>query len=101
MNLHDSSCSDSEAGDIKRAIMSKPAQIIDDIAQLAGGATGILGGAGQHLRDDIKARVEDMADRLNLVPRADLDRVEALLNKALAEQKELKQRLEKLESKQS
>jgi BMFP domain-containing protein YqiC len=72
---------------------------MDDLAQMAGGAAGLLGNLQQQVRDDIKARVEEMATRLDLVPREDLDRVEAILQKALEEQKELKQRLEILESK--
>lgn len=71
---------------------------MDDIAQLAGGAAGLLGNLQQQIRDEIKVRVEDMATRMDLVPREDLDRVEALLNKTMDEQKDLKQRLEKLES---
>lgn len=77
--------------------MTKPTEILGDIAQLASGAAGLLGNAGQQIRDDIKARVEDMADKMDLVPREDLDRVEALLNKAIQEQKDILARLEKLE----
>jgi len=72
---------------------------MDDIAQLAGGAAGLLSGVQQQIRDDIKARVEEMATRLDLVPREDFERVEGLLEKALAEQKELKARLDALEKK--
>lgn len=72
---------------------------MDDLAQMAGGAAGLFGNLQQQIRDDIKARVEDMADKMNLVPREDLDRVEAMLQKTMEEQKELKQRLEKLEAK--
>ena len=79
--------------------MSKPDQIIDDIAQLAGGAAGLLSGVQQQIRDDIKARVEEMAANLDLVPRDEFERVEAMLEKALQEQDDLKQRLDKLEGK--
>ncbi|HPF78920.1 MAG TPA: accessory factor UbiK family protein [Alphaproteobacteria bacterium] len=79
--------------------MTKSSQLMDDIAQLAGGAAGLLSGVQQQIRDDIKARVEEMATRLDLVPREDFERVEALLEKALAEQKELKARLDALEKK--
>lgn len=79
--------------------MSKPSQIVDDIAQLAGGAAGLLSSVQKQIRDDIKTRVEEMATRLDLVPREDFERVEALLEKALTDQKEMKQRLEKLEAK--
>ncbi len=79
--------------------MTKSSQLMDDIAQLAGGAAGLLSGVQQQIRDDIKARVEEMATRLDLVPREDFERVEGLLEKALAEQKELKARLDALEKK--
>lgn len=72
---------------------------MDDIAQLAGGAAGLLGNLQQQIRDDIKARVEAMATEMDLVPREDLERVEGLLNKALEEQEQLKKRIETLEKK--
>ena len=79
--------------------MSKPKEFIDDITQLAGGAAGLLGSAGQQIRDDIKARVEDVADRMDLVPREDLERVEALLHKSIDVQNDILKRLEILEGK--
>ncbi len=79
--------------------MTIPKEILGDIAQLAGGAASLVGSAGQQLRDDIKTRVEDIADRMDLVPREDLDRVEALLQKSLSDQKDILARLEKLENK--
>lgn len=84
---------------ISTSAMSKPSQIVDDIAQLAGGAAGLLSSVQKQIRDDITARVEEMATKLDLVPREDLDRVEALLEKALNEQKEMKARLDALEKK--
>ena len=79
--------------------MTKPTELLGDIAQLAGGAAGLLGGASQQIRDDVKARIEEIVDRMDLVPREDLERVEALLQKSLDEQKDILTRLEKLESK--
>ena len=78
--------------------MTKPTELLQDMAQLAGGAAGLLGGASQQVRDDMKARIEDIADRMDLVPREDLDRVEALLQKSLKQQKEMLERIEKLET---
>lgn len=78
--------------------MTKPTELLQDMAQLAGGAAGLLGGASQQVRDDMKARIEDIADRMDLVPREDLDRVEALLQKSLKQQKEMLERIEKLEN---
>ena len=95
----DSPCSESKRDVITIPSMSKPSQIIDDITQLAGGAAGVLGNLRQQIHDDVKARVEEIAERLNLVPREDLDRVEAMLAKALTEQKEMAERLDALEKK--
>lgn len=72
---------------------------MDDLAQLAGGAAGLVSGVQQQIRDDIKARMEEMAANMDLVPREEFDRLEAMLQKALAEQEALKQRLDKLENK--
>lgn len=79
--------------------MMKPKELIGDIMQLAGGAASLLGGAGQQIRNDIKARVEDVADRMDLVPREDLERVEALLQQAITTQKDMLSRIEQLEQK--
>lgn len=79
--------------------MTIPKEILGDIAQLAGGAAGLIGEAGEQFREDIKARIEDVADRMDLVPREDLDRVEATLQKALKTQEEILARLDKLEQK--
>lgn len=99
LNFTDSPCDDSGSDDIKFTNMTKPTQLIDDLAQMAGGAAGLFSSVQQQMRDDIKARVEEMATRLDLVPREDLDRVEALLEKALTGQKEMKARLDALEKK--
>ncbi|NQZ13363.1 MAG: accessory factor UbiK family protein [Alphaproteobacteria bacterium] len=79
--------------------MKEKAEIIDDIARLAGGAAGTLNSIRQQIHNDVKARVEEVAMKMDLVPREDLDRVEALLEKAIADQNDLKQRIEKLEKK--
>jgi len=83
--------------------MTNPKNLIDDITQLAGGAAGLLGNAKQQISDDVKARVEEVAERMDLVPRADLEKVEDLLKKTRDEQQDILEnimtRLEKLESK--
>lgn len=78
--------------------MSNPKDLLNDITQLAGGAAGLLGSASQQIRDEIKTRVEEVADRLDLVPREDLDRVEAQLKQAVNAQQDLLARIEKLEN---
>lgn len=77
--------------------MSNSNKIIDDITQLAGGAAGLLSGVQQQVRDDMKARIGEMAVDMDLVPRDEFERVEALLQKALSDSEDMKKRLEKLE----
>lgn len=105
-NLPSPACPDSKCGDINLAInddkgcaldMKNKSDIFDDITKLAGGAAGTLHSMRSQVKNDIKARVEEVAMRLDLVPREDLDRVEALLEKTIKDQKDLIQRLEKLE----
>lgn len=70
--------------------MSKSNKIFDDMAQLAGGAAGLLNDLKQQMQNDVKARVEEMATKMDLVPREDLD--------ALAMQvKTLQERIDTLE----
>lgn len=79
--------------------MAKDNKIFDDITQLAGGAAGLLNGVQQQIQDDIKARVDDMATRMDLVPRDDFERLEAMVEKLTTDNAEMKSRLQKLESK--
>lgn len=78
--------------------MKPDARIFDDIARLAGGAVNIASGMQQQIRDEIKARVEEMASRMDLVPREDFETLEAMVKKLRLEQEELKKRIETLES---
>jgi BMFP domain-containing protein YqiC len=52
-------------------------KMFDDIARVAGGAVNLLSGLQQQIQSDIKTRLDEMAVRLDLVPREDLDRAEA------------------------
>lgn len=65
-------------------------KVLDDIARMAGGTANIFGGLGRSIHEEIKSRVDEMATRLDLVPREDLAalelRIEAL-EKQLAEKK--------------
>lgn len=56
-------------------------KILDDIARVAGGAVNILSGLQQQIRDDVRSRFEEMATRMDLVPREDLERAEARIAK--------------------
>lgn len=74
-------------------------RILDNVAQLAGGTAGIVSGLGQNIRAEIKSRVTEAVDRLDLVPREDLERLEAMLQETRAQNEDLKLRIEKLEKK--
>lgn len=70
---------------------------LDDIAKVAGGAVNVLSGLRAQIESDVKARVEEMAARMDLVPRDDLERVEAQLAKLQKDHKEILARLDALE----
>ena len=64
----------------KSVLMGPDARILDDIARVAGGAVNILSGMQQQIREEIKARMEDMAARMDLVPREDVDLLQARID---------------------
>ena len=74
-------------------------KILDNVAQLAGGTAGIVSGLGRNIREEIKSRVDEIVDRLDLVPRQDLEALQIRLDEALKIQDDLKLRIEKLEKK--
>lgn len=74
-------------------------KILDDIAQLAGGAVGLMSGVSEQIRGEIKSRVDEMALRMNFVPLEEFERLEALVQKMKLDQEDLAKRLEKLEGK--
>lgn len=72
-------------------------KILDDLARFAGGAATILGEAGKQANENIRNRIDSLAQGLDLVPRADVDRLEAMLESAIAEIEKLKARVAALE----
>lgn len=52
-------------------------KIFDDLARMAGGAMNVMSGLREQVASDIKARVEEMAANMDLVPREDFDRLAA------------------------
>lgn len=54
-------------------------KVLDDIARVAGGTVSVFSGLSQSVREDIKSRTDEMASRLDLVPREDFERLEALV----------------------
>lgn len=58
--------------------MIKPdPRIFDDLSRVAGGAMNVFSALREQITNDIKARVEEMATRMDLVPREDFERLEA------------------------
>ena len=70
--------------------MSKSNKIFEDLSQLAGSAAGLMNDLQGQIREDVKTRVEELATKLDLVPREDFEKLEL-------EVKELQDRLKKLE----
>ncbi len=82
-----------------RFFMKPKEKVLDDIARMAGGAVTIMSGLTKQARDEIRARADELATRLDLVPREDFDRLEAMLAEARKEQISLRKRIEALEGK--
>ena len=57
--------------------MKPDPRIFDDLSRVAGGAMNVFSGLREQLLNDIRARFEEMASRMDLVPREDFDRLEA------------------------
>lgn len=77
--------------------MRSKERLLDDIARLAGSAAGSIGQIGGQIKDDLRARVDDMALRMDLVPREELERLELMLVESRLQQAELLKRVEALE----
>lgn len=72
-------------------------KLLDDLARLAGGAATLLGEAGKQANENFRSRIDSFAQGIDLVPRADFERLEVMLESALAEIKILKARIDTLE----
>jgi len=73
--------------------------ILDDIAKLASGAAGTLNGMRQEIEASVRARVDRIAQDMDLVSREEFDVVREMARKAREENEELKARIEALEAK--
>ena len=67
------------------------------MARMAGGAVGTISSIRGQMKEEIRLRVDEMAMRLDLVPREDFERIEDMLKQARIEQEDLRARIEKLE----
>ena len=66
------------------------AKALDDLAGMAGGAVSVVSSIRTQIRNEIRARMDEMATNMDLVPREDYERLEERVEK-------LTQRLEQLE----
>ena len=57
--------------------MKPDARIFDDLSRVAGGAMNVFAGLREQILSDIKTRFDEMASRMDLVPREDFDRLAA------------------------
>ncbi len=73
-------------------------QFFDDMARVANGAAGALGGIRSRMEGELRDQVERLLSRMNLVTREEFEVVAALARTARAEQEALAERLAALEA---
>ena len=73
-------------------------RLFDDMARVANGAAGALGGIRSRMEGELRDHVERLLLRMKLVTREEFEIVEALAQKARAEQEILAERLAALEA---
>ena len=76
-------------------------RLFDDMARVASGAAGALGGIRSRMEGELRDQVERLLQRMNLVTREEYDVVAALAAKARTEQEALARRVAALEAKLS
>lgn len=79
--------------------MHSKEKLLDDIARIAGGAVGVLHSARNQAKDDMQARIDEIALRMDLVPRSEFERLEKLLQETRLQNDALEKRVAALESK--
>jgi BMFP domain-containing protein YqiC len=72
-------------------------KMLDDLARVAGGAVNVLSGLQDQIRNDVRARMEEMATRLDLVPRDELDQAKGMIAKLRTQIQSLENRVTLLE----
>lgn len=74
-------------------------RLFDDMARVASGAAGALGGFRSRMEGELRDQVERLMARMNLVTREEYEIALALAQKARTEQEILTERLAALEAK--
>ena len=55
-------------------------KILDDLARVAGGAMNVFSGLREQILSDVKLRFDELAARMDLVPRDDFERLVERVN---------------------
>ena len=73
-------------------------KLLDDLARVAGGAVSLISTVRQQVKADLRGRVDGYADRMELVARDEVERLQAQVAKFRTEQETMKARLAELEA---
>ena len=76
-------------------------RFFDDMAKVAGGTMSFVSSARASIKDGVKTGLDDIADRMDLVPREEFEKLELMLKEARQKQAEFEKRLTALEEKDS
>ncbi len=74
-------------------------KIFSDLADLAGGAASMFSAFREQMRNDVKDRMDEIAERLDLVTRSDITRLEGMIEKLRARIDAMEKSGQKSESK--
>ena len=72
-------------------------KILDDLARVAGGAVSLVSSVRKQVQSDLQGRVDAVADRMDLAPKAEIERLQSMVAGFRAEQELLKKRIHDLE----
>lgn len=71
----------------------KANKVLEDVARIAGGTASAFGGLSRQIKEEIRSHIDELALRLDLVPREDFERLEAIVIELRKEQEALKSEL--------
>ncbi len=73
-------------------------KLLDDLARVAGGAASLISTVRKQVQSDLRGRVDAYADRMDLAPKAEIERLQALVSTFRTDQTALKERVAELEA---
>ena len=72
--------------------------LLDDIAKVAGGAVSLISTVRRQVKSDVRGRMDSYANRLDLAPREEVERLQAQVAMFRSEQDAMKKRITELEA---